>query len=155
MALALLALAWASPAAPSQVITATAHTQVQFAGPTGMKVRWYVKAADGKESYSDPPLVIPARYNFKQGCVYRLKLTHIPGFPGLEVYPTLEVPFAGPAATTFLAHSAVPLKLTDEDFQQVQAGKVVVKTIYMPGEGGPTAANGTPLLIVRLGNLIP
>ncbi len=39
----------------------------------------------------DSPLVVPARYNFPQGAIYRLKLTNIPARPGVELYPTLEV----------------------------------------------------------------
>ena len=91
------------------------------------------------------------RYNFRQGATYRLKLSRIPGFPGLELYPTLEVPAAGPTGRQFLAHSAAQLELTDEDFRQVAAGKLIVKTVYLPGGGGP--AKGPPLLVLRMGNL--
>src|SRR5262249_4360977 len=34
--------------------------------------------------------------------------------------------------STFLAHSAVPISFTDEDFEQVAAGNFVVKVIYLP-----------------------
>jgi hypothetical protein len=148
IALTLLALAWAVSAAPSQVPASAGRTQVRFTGPSGMQVRWYVRGPDGKGGYSEPPLVAPARYNFRQDAAYRLKLSRIPGFPGLELYPTLEVPHAGPAARQFLAHSAVQLELTDEDFRQAAAGELVVKTVYLPGAGGP----GAPLLVFRLGN---
>jgi hypothetical protein len=124
-----------------------ARTQVRFVGPSGMEIRWFVRAAGGKEIYSEPPLAAPARYNFRQGARYRLKLSRIPGFPGLELYPTLEVPLAGPAAREYLAHSAVRLDLSDEDFREVAAGKYLVKTIRLPG----TSAGG-PLLVLRLGN---
>jgi hypothetical protein len=80
-----------SPLTSSQVAKPTARTPVRFTGPAGMEVRYYVRTADGKETYANR-LVAPARYNFPQGAVYRLKLSHIPGYPGLEVYPTLEVP---------------------------------------------------------------
>jgi hypothetical protein len=149
IALALSALAWTGPTALSQVPASAPRTQVRFVGPSGMQIRWYVRAAGGKEGYSEPPLVAPARYNFRQGAAYRLKLSRIPGFPGLELYPTLEVPHAGPAARKFLAHSAVQLELTEDDFRQVAAGEYIAKTVYLPGGGG---AAGPPLLVLRLGN---
>jgi hypothetical protein len=33
---------------------------------------------------------------------------------------------------TFLAHSAVPIKFTEEDFEQVAVGNFIVKVIYLP-----------------------
>ncbi|HYT90436.1 MAG TPA: hypothetical protein VEL76_17150 [Gemmataceae bacterium] len=146
IALALPTLAWAT--AVAQVPSAAARTQVRFAGPAGMQVRWLVRGPDGQVGYSEPPLEAPARYNFRQGATYPLKLSGIPGFPGLELYPTLEVPLVGPAAQQFLAHSAVQLALTDEDFRRATAGELVVKTVHLPGAGGVVA----PLLVLRLGN---
>jgi hypothetical protein len=102
-----------------------------------MQVRWYVRGHDGRSSYSEPPLVAPARFNFRPGAAYRLKLSRIPGRPGLELYPTLAVPHAGPAARQFLAHSAVTLELTGEDFRRAAAGELVVRTVSLPGAGGP------------------
>ena len=142
---------WSVAVATAQVQIPDARTQVQFAGPHGMQVSWYVKGADGKEGYSQPPLFTPARYNFKQGYTYRLKLTHIPGHAGLELYPTLEVPIASPSAGAFLAHNAVKLELTADDFRSVLNGQFINKTIYFPGNGVAASA-GSPLLILRLGN---
>jgi hypothetical protein len=136
---------------PAVLAQAPATTQVKFAGPAGMEVRWFVKSAVGKGGYPGPPLVAPGRYNFKQGYTYRLKLSHISGYPGLELYPTLEVPVAGPGAWNYLAHNVLSLELTDDDLHQVKAGKYLIKTIHLPGAGGPAA--GPKLLILRLGNL--
>src|SRR5262245_35519652 len=125
-------LAWAACVAHSQGQSPAARTQVQFAGPAGMQVRWYVRGPDGKGRYSEPPLVAPARYNFRRGATYRLKLSGLPGHAGLELYPTLEVPHAGPAAGRFLAHSAVRLELTDDDFRRAAGGELVVRTVSLP-----------------------
>src|SRR5436190_1309682 len=57
------------------------QTQVRFAGPAGMEIRWLHRKADGKEAFSETPLVAPARFNFRQGGLYRLKLSRIPGHP--------------------------------------------------------------------------
>ena len=68
-----------------------------------------------------------------QGQVYRLRLTQIlPNFPGRTFYPTLEVVPTNPKTVTFLAHSSVPVTFTNDDFDQVVAGNLVVKVIYLP-----------------------
>lgn len=117
---------------PHGVNFPVSRTQVRFVQPVGMKVHWYTKSPDGKESYSQFPIDTPGRYNFLQAAVYRLKLTNIPGHPGLEVYPTLEVVPANPKTAEFLAHSPVPLSFTDEDFKQIKANNYVVKVVYLP-----------------------
>ena len=74
----------------------------------------------------------PGRYNFPQGAIYRLKLTNIPGQPGVELYPTLELALATPRTEAFLAHNFIPFELTAEDFEQVLSGNFVTKVIYLP-----------------------
>src|SRR5262249_52225793 len=121
---------------------------------------------------------VPGRYNFVQGAVYRLKLSDIPKRAGLELYPTIEVVAQNPKTTTFLAHSAIPLTFTDDDFEQVVSGNFVVKVIYLPdpqfqdlATTGPdeivvstrldpgvdplleAQRRGSVLLIVRMGNI--
>ena len=50
-------------------------SQIYFTGPDGMTVQWDI-TAPGR--FDSQPLVLPARYNFPQGNVYRLKLANIP-----------------------------------------------------------------------------
>src|SRR5262249_38533934 len=104
----------------------------RFVGPAGMRISWYAPQADGKTGFTVQYLEAPARYNFLQAAIYRLKLSDIPGRAGLELYPTLEVVPGNAKTTTFLAHSAVPVKFTEEDFEQVAAGNFIVKVIYLP-----------------------
>jgi hypothetical protein len=153
------------------------RTEVRFVGPAGMKISWYGPSADGKGGFGPQYLQAPARYNFLQASIYRLKLSDIPNRPGLELYPTLEVVPAKPKTCTFLAHSAVPVSFTEEDFEQVAAGNFVVKVIYLPdpqfqdlAATGPDEVvssrlepgvdpiveakrRGSILLVVRLGNI--
>lgn len=161
------------PAAPFPV----QRTEVRFVGPAGMKISWYGPSADGKGSFGAQYLQTPARYNFLQASIYRLKLSDIPNRPGMELYPTLEVVPAKPKTCTFLSHSAVPIVFTEEDFEQVAAGNFVVKVIYLPDPQfqdlavtGPDEVvssrldpgvdpiveakrRGSILLVVRLGNI--
>ncbi len=162
-----------APAAPFPI----QRTEVRFVGPAGMKISWYGPSADGKGTFGPQFLQAPARYNFLQASIYRLKLSNIPNRPGLELYPTLEVVPSKPKTCTFLAHSAVPIVFTEEDFEQVAAGNFVVKVIYLPDPQfqdlavtGPDEVvssrlepgidpiveakrRGCILLVVRLGNI--
>jgi hypothetical protein len=153
------------------------RSEVRFAGPAGMKVSWFAPGPDGKPGFGAQFLETPGRYNFLQAAIYRLKLSDIPNHPGLVLYPTLEVVPSKIKTATFLAHSAVPVNFTEEDFEQVAAGNFVVKVIYLPDPmfqdlavGGPDEVvstrlepgvdpiheaqrRGSIMLVVRLGNI--
>lgn len=103
--------------------------QILFAKPEGMQVRWDVQAEGAFDSF---PLVVPGRHNFPQAAIYRLKLTNIAGREGVELYPTLEVGPRTPRTEAYLAHNAVPIQFTEEDFDQVLTGNFVTKVIYLP-----------------------
>ncbi len=104
-------------------------TQVAFVGPDGMAVHWDVFQVG---AFDSDPLITPGRHNFPQGAIYRLKLTNIPGRPGAELYPTLEIGPSTPRTDAYLAHTPVPMQFTEEDFDQVQSGNFVTKAIYLP-----------------------
>jgi hypothetical protein len=153
------------------------RTEVRFVGPAGMKISWFAPTPDGRAGFTTQYLEAPGRYNFMQAAIYRLKLSDIPLRPGVELYPTLEVVPANHRASAFLAHSAVPVSFTEEDFQQVAAGNYVVKVIYLPdpqfqdlASVGPDEVvssrlepgadpiaeahrRGSILLVVRMGNI--
>ena len=104
-------------------------SQIVFGSPDGMQVQWDVTAPG---AFDSEPLVVPGRYNFPQGAIYRLKLSNIPNRPGVELYPTLEIGPATPRTEAYLAHNAIPAQFTEEDFDQVQSGNFVTKVIYLP-----------------------
>ena len=104
------------------------ETQVLFAKPEGMQVRWEV----AERTFTETPLIVPGRNNFQQGGIYRLKLTNIPNREGVELYPTLEIGPATPRTEAFLAHNALPVQITPEDFDQVLSGNFVTKVVYLP-----------------------
>jgi hypothetical protein len=140
------------------------RTQIRFDEPAGMKVYWRT-AKDGKAVYSTTPLQTPGRFNFKQGAIYRLKLTALPGQPGVELFPTLEVVPANARSREFLAHNAVPIGLTEDEIAQAVKGNLIVKVVYLPDGGEPAIAAGTDairaaqargsiLAVLRVGNII-
>ncbi len=104
-------------------------SQIKFVGPEGMTVVWDVSAPG---SFDSAQLVCPGRYSFPQAAIYRLKLANVPGRPGVELYPTLEVAAVMPRTEAFLAHNTIPVQFTPEDFDQVLSGNFVTKVIYLP-----------------------
>jgi hypothetical protein len=115
---------------PMMGMPATQPTvQVLFGRPESLQVRWDV---GGYGQFDSTPLVVPGRHNFPQGAIYRLKLTNIAGREGIELYPTLEVANTTPRTAAYLAHNAIPVAFTEEDFEQVLAGNFVTKVIYLP-----------------------
>jgi len=103
--------------------------QILFSRPESMQVRWDVS---GVGQFDSEPLIVPGRQNFPQGGIFRLKITNIAGREGVELYPTLEVGPTTPRTAAYLAHNAIPIQLTEEDFDQVLSGNFVTKVIYLP-----------------------
>jgi len=108
------------------------RTEVRFASPAGMKVSWYSCGPDGQPTFGGNQIEAPGRYNFLQAAIYRLKLSDIPGRPGVDLYPTLEVVPSNLKTDAFLSHTAVPVAFSDEDFDAIAAGNYLVKVIYLP-----------------------
>jgi len=116
--------------APEAGMYATGQSsQVSFKGPEGMVVTWDV---GGAGMFDSDPLICPGSYNFPQGAIYRFKLTSVPGRPGVELYPTLEVGPSSARTQAFLAHNTIPVVFSEEDFDQVLTGNFVTKVIYLP-----------------------
>jgi hypothetical protein len=111
------------------MMAGVATSQIAFLGADGVQVNWDVS---GYGMFDSAALVIPGRQDFYQGAIYRLKLTNIPGRPGVELYPTLEIAPVTPRTDAYLAHSPIPVQFTEEDFDQVLSGNFVTKVIYLP-----------------------
>jgi RNA polymerase sigma factor (sigma-70 family) len=152
-----------------------APVQISVTSPEGMTTIVQTKNGAPSERVS---VRAPGRLNLEQGQIYRLKLTDIPNRPGVELYPTLEIPMANDTTVELITNSAIPVRFTDADFEHVAAGALISKVIYLPrardGESPPPSGNvrtlasyetpeqdviaaarrrGTPLVIIRLGNI--
>lgn len=108
---------------------ANASVQMLFNRPEGMEVHYDV-VGDG--TFGSEPLYIPGRLEFPAGAIYRLKLTNIQGREGVELYPTVEIAGPNPRTAAYLAHNAIPIQFTPDDFEQVLSGNFVTKVIYLP-----------------------
>ncbi len=106
-----------------------ANVQILFARPESMMIAWDVS---GVGYFDSEPLVVPGRSTFPTGGIYRLKVSNIEGREGVERYPTLEIGPVTPRTEAYLAHNAIPIQLTEEDFDQVGTGNFVTKVIYLP-----------------------
>jgi len=114
---------------PAMIPFSMPTVQVLFAKPEAMNIRWDVS---GVNAFDSTPLIVPGRQNFPQNGMYRMKLTNIGGKEGVELYPTVEIGPTTPRTEAFLAHNAIPVQFTEEDFDQVLAGNFVTKVIYLP-----------------------
>jgi len=115
---------------PFRAPATNARTSIQFNDPPGMKITWQLPT--GGFNDENAGLTTPnVRYNFMQGQVYRLRLSH-PRLLPRPLYPTLEVAPATPRTVTFLAHASVPVSFSEEDIRQATEGNLVVKVVYLP-----------------------
>lgn len=135
--------------AGAMVPAAMQTVQVTFGRPDSMHVRY---DATGSGQFDSEPLIVPARQNFPQGGLYRLKITNIANREGVELYPTLELAYANPRTGAYLAHNSIPVQFTDEDFDQVLTGNFVTKVIYLPDPDfqGPALAGIDTIVSTRL-----
>jgi RNA polymerase sigma factor (sigma-70 family) len=152
-----------------------AHVQVRIAGPAGMKV---ILLPLSKQRLPAAEIEAPGRLNLPQGTLFRLKLADIPNRPGLERFPTIEVPRTNAATEPFVSTTAVPIEFTNADFAHVDDGTAITKVIYLPSRakgqlntwhGEPitlasheypeldviaeATRRGTVLAVVRMGNI--
>lgn len=161
------------PGSPYGPTISNQRTSIKFVSPDKARIGWLVNG-----SYADTGLVAPASYNFMQGNIYRLKVAGVPTQPGKSYYPTLEVAPSSLKTITYLSHNSVPVSFTNDDFERVNAGNLVVKVIYLPDPAFQDAAalggaeevvstqlepgadpiveatrRGTVLAVIRMGNI--
>jgi uncharacterized repeat protein (TIGR01451 family) len=91
-------------------------------------------------------------FGFRPGYWYSLKLDNLPGFPGKQLYPVLEVrgsiiPRPGMKYMEF----AALLAITQEDVQRAFAGAVITKVIYLenPERAIPSSATADRPIEIR------
>lgn len=172
-----------SQATPPGVAARWAGIQGKARGRSFQPVRIHLPSRGNVTLYAGSPqravlLPAPAQAGVMVGGVYRLKLSRMPEFPGIELYPSIEIidrlhPPAGMAE-----RFPVPVEFTEEEIDLVLSGRMVTKVIYLeqpqlageeelthpmrvrtisPRRNLLTAADrlGRPLVIIRLGGRLP
>jgi len=119
---------------PQQPVYTAVHlpphaAQINFLGVEGLQINY---DDTHPRTFDSAPLISPAAHDFRLGNIYRLKLSNIPGYPGRELFPTLEVAPLNAKTHVFLANNSVPVELTDCDFEHVFSGNFVTKVVYLP-----------------------
>jgi hypothetical protein len=120
-------------------------TQIDFLGVESLVINW---GSSVPGTFDSASLICPAIHEFGQGAIYRIKLSNIPGHPGKELFPTLEIAPASAKNQAFLAHNSVPIEFTGDDFDQVFSGNFVTKVVFLPNsEFQGIAVSGVATLV--------
>jgi len=84
----------------------------------------------------------------RPGYCYRLRLSNLPGHPGVSIFPTVEVHGSLKLAPKLnAAHYPAPLVLTEADIESVVAGNLISKVIYLENpDRVPPASSSTSSL---------
>jgi uncharacterized repeat protein (TIGR01451 family) len=121
---------------------------VQFTGGPGLRATFY----QGQRGRSfDTPVAVGMR----PGYYYRLRLSNLPGHPGISIFPTIEV--RGSLKLSPKLNSArypAPVVLTEADIESVMAGNLICKAIYLENPDRAVPATVPPALPTEL-NLPP
>jgi uncharacterized repeat protein (TIGR01451 family) len=145
----------------------------RLSGPQGMHVTFYQGQAPASE------YAAPAAAGLRPGYVYRVRLSNMADFPGVSLYPSIEV--RGSLELPCKCHAAdypAPLTFTANDIRRALEGVLITKVIYLehPERAAPVAAQpgqaleadlpphrdlleearllGRPVAIVRLGQRV-
>ncbi|MCH7752767.1 MAG: hypothetical protein IH898_11510 [Planctomycetes bacterium] len=112
------------------------------------------------------------------GPVYRFRVTEIPGQPGLELFPTVEVVDRLHPPPGEMLRFPIPIELTREELLSAAEGRFITRVIYLedptlaipldeqdeqrwvearPGEDPLVVADhlGRPMAILRMGGRVP
>jgi hypothetical protein len=112
------------------------------------------------------------------GPVYRFRVTEIPGHPGLELFPTVEVVDRLHPPPGQMLRFPIPVELTQDELVSAAEGSFITRVIYLedpslalpldeldqqrwvearPGEDPLVVADhlGRPMAILRLGGRVP
>jgi uncharacterized repeat protein (TIGR01451 family) len=99
---------------------------VQFLGGPGLRTTFFQGQPTGRSF--DAPVVVGMR----PGYFYRIRISNLPGHPGVSIFPTLEVHGSLKLSPKLsAANYPAPLLLTDADIESVLAGNLICKIIYL------------------------
>jgi len=152
----------------SQHAPRQSHIQaVTIEGPSGLQI-----AVETAAGWSEPRS-LPLRLKLPVGAAHRLRLTHIPGYEGMELFPSVRVLAKLDAPPADEWRFPVELKIDREDLAQAMEGGLVRRVVYSatdclaaeppisfdvePGSDALEVARtlGDPVLEFIVGNRVP
>jgi hypothetical protein len=128
------------------------HVPLDHRRPAGAAARWYAIARPGIFGYPQPvrielpgqgtvtyldgtpdgkASVAPSQAALLVGHVYHVKLSGMPEFPGVELYPTIEVLDRLHPPEGLADEFPVPIAITVEEIETVLQDRMVTKVIYL------------------------
>jgi uncharacterized repeat protein (TIGR01451 family) len=112
---------------------------VRLIGPAGMHAVVYQGMAPPRD------LTAPVPLGLRPGYIYRVELNGFARYPGISLYPTLEVrgTLAMPAGVSAAGYPA-PVVITEDDVRMALAGALVTKVIYLENPERAVPAATTP-----------
>jgi hypothetical protein len=147
-----------------------------------MQVTEFLLPAGGEIALLQPgaesALPAPAQGELQVGCTYRARIRGMADFPGIELYPTIELLDHLHAPSGKEREFPVPIEFTAADIEAALQNRLVTKVIYLEQpdlafpeaqKGGPRTTDyspranlmqaadelGRPIAIVRLGGRVP
>jgi hypothetical protein len=130
--------------------------------------------------HAEPMLTqAPALAGMLIGPVYRFRVAGMPGYPGVEIFPTVEVVDRMHPPAGREHEFPIPVDITESEIEAVLGGQMVTKVVYLEqpqtasvleGENGtiltydlPPTSNsidtalqlGRPMAILRIGGRVP
>ena len=123
-------------------------------------------------------LASPAQFSVNAGHFYRLRLSDLPEFPGVEIFPSIEILDRLHPPEGQSHNYPIPIVLTEADLKAAVAGQMVTRVVYLeeprnaasvdplrreyaqtvnPKENALQVANqmGRAMMIVRIGGRTP
>ena len=147
--------------------------------PTTGRVTIFAPVLDRTAGSPRPvELPSPAQCGMHVGRVYRLRISHMPEFPGVELFPSVEIIDRLHPPTGQADRFPIPLPITAEEIRHALDGRLVTKVIHLeqpqralPLDEEDTLATvwrdhhenllseadlrGRPILIIRIGGRLP
>lgn len=147
---------------------------VRIALPSTGQVTFYQFAAQMQATDVKSPAVAGCAV----GHTYRLKISHMPEFPGIDLYPTIEIVDRLHPPEGQSDRFPIPIEFTTDELELALDGHMVTRVVYLEqpelaglklrqnGSRIPTLAGksnllaeadrlGRPMLIIRLGGRLP
>jgi len=120
----------------------------------------------------------PAQFSVNAGHIYRLRIADMPEFPGVEVYPSIEILDRMHPPDCRASDYPIPVVLTEADIREAINGRMVTNVVYLeqpqlaamldplrreipqsvnPADNALQEADrlGRPMIIVRIGGRTP
>jgi hypothetical protein len=138
----------ATSLAESEEFAVRGSVHVLIQSPRGATMFWTPRSADGRSLFRAPPgfssggarKTLPASFVVAHGQRVPFHLRDMPGRGDLRMFGSLEIAPLSEVIFPFVASSAIPIEITEENLNRAWSGEQVVKVIFLPyGEHGDDA----------------